>query len=322
MTKLEEMLGSARSLVILGHVNPDGDCAGACLAMYNYAGICNPELYRKLYLQPVPQKFSYLKGYDEIESEVCREEPFDLCICLDCSNVERLGEFQVYLDSAADSLCIDHHVTNLGYARENIIRQGASSTCEVLYGQFDESLIDQDIAACLYTGIIHDTGVLRFSCTTAETMEIAGKLMSTGIDFTRIIDDSYFKKTYLQSQILGRALMESVRFLDGRCIFTVVKKQDMAFYGVGPKDLDGIVDQLRTIDGIECAIFMYETDSHMYKVSMRSNNLVDVSRIASYFGGGGHVRAAGCTMSGGVHDVVNNLSGHIEKQMIAGTADV
>ncbi len=322
MTKLEEMLGRARSLVILGHINPDGDCVGACLAMYNYAGICNPGLYRKVYLQTVPQKFSYLQGYDEVESEVRQEEPFDLCVCLDCSNKERLGGFQVYLESANSSLCIDHHVTNPGYAQENIIWPQASSTCEVLYGQLDEGLINQDIAACLYTGIIHDTGVLRFSCTSSRTMEIAGKLMATGIDFTKIIDDSYFKKTYLQSQILGRALMESVRFFDGKCIFTVVKKQDMTFYGVGPKDLDGTVDQLRTIDGIECAIFMYETDSHMYKVSMRSNNVVDVSRIASYFGGGGHVRAAGCTMSGSVHDVVNNLSGHIEKQMLEETADV
>lgn len=110
--------------------------------------------------------------------------------------------------------------------------------------------------------------------------------------------------------------------MEGRCIFTVVKKQDMAFYGVEPKDLDGIVDQLRTIDGVECAIFMYETDNHMFKVSMRSNHVVNVSQIASYFGGGGHVRAAGCTMSGSFHDVVNNLSGHIEKQMVSEKADV
>ena len=322
MTKLEEMLGSARSLVILGHVNPDGDCAGSCLAMYNYAEKYNPELYVRLYLQPVPDKFSYLKGYDRIGSEVCQEEAFDLCICLDCSDRERLGEFGVYLESAGRSLCIDHHVTNQGYAGENVIAPGASSTCEVLYDQLDQSLIDQDIAACLYTGIIHDTGVFRYSSTSARTMEIAGKLMEKGIDFTGIIDDTFFRKTYLQSQILGRALMESIRFLDGRCIFTVVKKQDMTFYGVGPKDLDGIVDHLRTIEGVECAIFMYETDSHMYKVSMRSNHIVDVSRIASYFGGGGHVRAAGCTMSGSVHDVVNNLSGHIEKQLLQEAADV
>ena len=322
MTKLEEMLDGVKSLVILGHVNPDGDCAGSCLAMYNYAASRDPQMYIRLYLQPIPEKFAYLEGYGQIRSEVMEEEPFDLCVCLDSGDRERLGEFGVYLESARQSLCIYHHVTNPGYAQENIIDPKASSTCEVLYGQLDQAAVDQRIAACLYTGIIHDTGVFRYSSTSQKTMEIAGKLMATGIDFTRIIDDSYFKKNYLQSQILGRALMESIRFMEGRCIFTVVKKQDMAFYGVEPKDLDGIVDQLRTIDGVECAIFMYETDNHMFKVSMRSNHVVNVSQIASYFGGGGHVRAAGCTMSGSFHDVVNNLSGHIEKQMVSEKADV
>lgn len=321
MTQLEEMLGAGGSVVILGHVNPDGDCTGSCLAMYNYAKNKNPGTYVRLYLQPVPRKFSYLKGYDEIQSEMQKEEPFDLCICLDCSDRERLGQFGEYFDKAKRSICIDHHVTNQGYANVNVIDGEASSACEVLYGQLKEDKIDRDIAACLYTGMVHDTGVFRYSCTSAKTMEIAGRLMNTGIDFTKIIDDSFFRKTYLQSQILGRALMESIRFMDGRCIFTVIKKQDMAFYGVDQKDLDGIVDQLRTIEGIECAIFMYETDSHTYKVSMRSNDKVDVSRIASYFGGGGHMRAAGCTMSGSVHDVVNNLSGHIEKQLLSEKTD-
>ena len=316
MTKLEQMLEGAASIVILGHVNPDGDCMGSCLAMYQYARKRRPDSVIRVCLKNFPGKFSYLKGYEDIQEEAGGES-FDLCICLDCSDKERLGDFGVYLDGAANSICVDHHVTNTGYAGENIVEPKASSTAEVLYGQFCEALIDRDIAECLYTGIIHDTGVFRYSSTSAKTMEIAGKLMGTGIDFTRIIDDSFFKKTYLQSQILGRALMECIRFSEGKCIFTVVKSQDMEFYGVGPKDLDGIVDQLRTIDGVECAIFMYEIDTHMYKVSMRSNYVVDVSRIASFFGGGGHVRAAGCTMSGSIHDVVNNLSGHIEKQLLA-----
>lgn len=89
----------------------------------------------------------------------------------------------------------------------------------------------------------------------------------------------------------------------------------MDFYGVGKSDLEGIVEQLRVIDGVECAIFLYEVGVHMYKVSLRSNKKVDVSKIAVYFGGGGHMRAAGCTMSGSFHDVINNLSGHIEKQL-------
>lgn len=321
MTKLEEMINAAESVVILGHINPDGDCAGSCLAVYNYVQKMKDGIPVKLYLQPVAEKFSYLSGYDQIEHEPESVVSFDLCICVDASDRERLGEFAVCLDQAKNSICIDHHVTNPGYAQVNIIEAEASSSAEVLYTQLDEEKIDKAIAECIYTGIIHDTGVFRYSCTSSRTMEIAGKLMSKGIDFTRIIDESFFRKTYHQSQILGRALMESVRFFHNQCIFTVVRKQDMTFYGVDHKDLDGIVDQLKIIDGVECAIFLYETGNHVFKVSMRSNNYVDVSKIAAYFGGGGHVRAAGCTMSGSIHDVVNNLSEHIEKQLGQVTPD-
>ena len=111
------------------------------------------------------------------------------------------------------------------------------------------------------------------------------------------------------------------RFRIFSSIFAAVRKKILDFYQVGTKDLDGIVDQLRVTQGVECAILLYETASQEFKVSMRSNRVVDVSRIAAYFGGGGHVRAAGCSMTGSVHDVINNLSEHIEKQLVeAGVA--
>lgn len=139
--------------------------------------------------------------------------------------------------------------------------------------------------------------------------------MEKGIDFSTIIDESFYEKTYLQNQILGRALFESVTFLEGRCIFSVIRLKDMRFYGVSSQDLDGIVEQMRVTKGVECAIFLYEIQSQVFKVSLRSKRLLDVSKVAAYFGGGGHVRAAGCTMSGSLYDVVNNLSAHIEKQL-------
>ena len=314
MTKLETMIDQAGSIVILGHVNPDGDCVGSCLAVYNYIKEWDSSKAVTVRLERAPSKFSYLSGFDAIETEA-GEETYDLCICLDSSDEERLGDFKTCFDHSAKTICIDHHITNRGYAQENVIEGHASSACEVLYGQLDENKISKHVAECIYTGIIHDTGVLKYSNTSRKTMEIAGKMMEKGIDFGGIIDGSFYKKTYMQSQILGRALLESITFLDGRCIFSVVRKKDMDFYGVDKSDLDGIVDQLRVIDGIECAIFLYETGIHQFKVSLRSNSIVDVSRIAAYFGGGGHVRAAGCTMSGSVHDVVNNLSAHIAEQL-------
>ncbi len=314
MTKLETMIDQAGSIVILGHVNPDGDCVGSCLAVYNYIKEWDSFKTVTVRLERAPSKFSYLSGFDAIETEA-GEETYDLCICLDSSDEERLGDFKTCFDHSAKTICIDHHITNRGYAQENVIEGHASSACEVLYGQLDENKISKHVAECIYTGIIHDTGVLKYSNTSRKTMEIAGKMMEKGIDFGGIIDGSFYKKTYMQSQILGRALLESITFLDGRCIFSVVRKKDMDFYGVDKSDLDGIVDQLRVIDGIECAIFLYETGVHQFKVSLRSNSIVDVSRIAAYFGGGGHIRAAGCTMSGSVHDVVNNLSAHIAEQL-------
>ena len=315
MTVLEQMLEQTGSVVILGHVRPDGDCLGSTLGLYHYIQT-NPAIRAAVYLEESSPKFGYLAGYDAILHET-DEERYELCICLDCGDEERLGSFGVFLANASKSLCLDHHITNTRFCEVNLVSENASSTCEVLFEQLDEEKIDKAAAECLYTGLIHDTGVFKYSCTSARTMEIAGKLMAKGIDFGSIIDNSFYKKTYVQNQILGRALLESITFLDGKCIFSALRQSEMEFYGVNGKDMDGIIDQLRLTEGVEVAIFMYQTGPQEFKVSLRSQNAVDVSRIASYFGGGGHVRAAGCTMSGRIHDVVNNLSLHIAKQLDA-----
>lgn len=314
MSLLEAKLKAAGSVAILGHIRPDGDCLGSSLGLYNYLVAQYPRITARVYLEETSAKFSYLLGFDEIRHRI-DEERYDLCVCLDCGSRERLGDFSCYLDRAGDSICLDHHVTNTCFCVDNVVADQASSTCEVLYEQLDPDLIDREVAQCLYTGIIHDTGVFKYSCTSARTMEIAGKLMNTGIEFGTIIDGSFYRKTYVQNQILGRALLESVIFLHGKCIFSAVRRGEMEFYGVGSKDLDGIIDQLRLTEGVEVALFLYESGAHEYKVSMRSQSIVDVSRIAKQFGGGGHVHAAGCTMSGNLHDVVNNLAIHIAKQL-------
>ena len=162
-------------------------------------------------------------------------------------------------------------------------------------------------------GIAHDTGVFQYTCTSSKTMQIAGKLMDKGIAFTDILDKTYFEKTYLQHQITGRALLESMRLMDGRCIISGLRQRDIDFYGVTPTDLDGISALLRNTEGVEVAIFLYEANTQEYKVSMRSKSYIDVQKVAQFFGGGGHVHAAGCTMQGSMHDVVNNLTREIAK---------
>jgi len=315
MEKLADQLEGVKSVAIAGHVRPDGDCAGSCLGLYNYIKECYEEIEVDLYLEEIAEIFHFIKNSDKIDSLFKKEKEYDLFIALDSGDKDRLGEAVKYFNGAKKTICIDHHISNIGFADVNHIFPKASSTCELIYTLLDDEKISKAVSEALYTGIAHDTGVFQYSNTSEQTMNIAGRLISKGIDFTRIIDDTFYKKTYVQNQILGRALLESILLLDGRIIVSALRKVDLEFYGVTSKDLDGIINQLRVTEGVECAIFLYETGNHEYKVSMRSTDNVDVSRIATYFGGGGHYKAAGCTMAGTMHDVVNNLSVHIEKQL-------
>lgn len=313
---LTDALKDKKTAVILGHVNPDGDCIGSCLGLYNYLKENCKDTEVSVYLETMPYKFGYLKGYGDVIHEYDPQKRFDLCITLDVSDVPRLGGFAGYLESAGDSLCIDHHITNRGLSRVNVVESKASSTCEVLFGLMEEEKISLAVAECLYTGIIHDTGVFKHSNTSRRTMEIAGCLMEKGVDFSKIIDDSFFKKTYGQNQLMGRAVLESSLFLGGKCIYSVVSRQELDFYGVTTKAVDGIIDQLRVTEGVECAVFLYETEKPgEYKVSMRSNNDLNVSSIAASFGGGGHVKAAGCTMDGPVSRIIDLLTEQIGNQL-------
>lgn len=316
MKLLEECKG-AKKIGISGHIRPDGDCVGSCLALYLYLRKYLPEAQVKVCLEKPADIFGEIKGFAEIDSSFAQEEQFDVYFALDCS-AERLGGAESYFASAAKKINIDHHISNKGCGDLNVLRPEVGSVCEVLYELMDEEKLDRDIAEALYIGIIHDTGVFQYSNTRPRTLEIAAGLITFGFDFPRLIEETFYQKTYVQTQIMGRALMESIRFMDGRCIVSMIDSKTQEFYNVGAKDLDGIVNQLRNIKGVHCAIFMYQTDLLEYKVSMRSDEKVDVAKVASYFGGGGHMRAAGCSMKGTFHDCVNNLSLHIEKQLDGG----
>ena len=119
----------------------------------------------------------------------------------------------------------------------------------------------------------------------------------------------------MQNQILGRALMESIVLLHGKVIFSIIRKRDFDFYGINSSDLDGIIDQLRVTEGIECAILLYEKEDGKFNVSTRYNAAVDVSAIAQIFGGGGHIKAAGCTVHGQPRDIVMNITHMVEHQL-------
>ncbi|RGO27991.1 bifunctional oligoribonuclease/PAP phosphatase NrnA [Dorea sp. OM02-2LB] len=311
---LQEILKEKKTVGIAGHVRPDGDCVGSCVGLYLYLTREYPEIKTDVYLEEVPAQFLVLKGTDQVKNQAV-DQVYDLFISLDCGSPDRLGFAEEMFRNAKTTLCVDHHISNLGYARENYVVPDASSTSELICRMIGSEGLDREIAEALYVGIAHDTGVFLYSCTSPETMEVAADLLRTGLDANALIDHTYYSKTYIQQQILGRALLESMFLLDKKCIVSVITKKVMDFYGAKASDLEGIVSQLRNTTGVEVAIFLHELDSGEFKVSLRSNGLVDVSSVAQYFGGGGHVRAAGVTMQGSVHDVINNLLRKIAPQI-------
>ncbi|HJB16227.1 MAG TPA: bifunctional oligoribonuclease/PAP phosphatase NrnA [Candidatus Blautia excrementipullorum] len=315
MKNISEVLEGVKTMGIGGHIRPDGDCVGSCMALYLYVKTYYPEIDVKVYLDHPRPIFSHIDKIGEIRTEADSDVDFDLFVTCDVSALNRLALVKDCFDSAKKTVCIDHHVSNAGFAEINHVEGGISSCCEVLYGLFDKDKINRSIAAAIYTGIIHDTGVFQYSSTTPETMRIAGELMKTGFEFSKIIDQSFYEKTYLQNQVMGRVLAESIMLQHGKFIVGYLRRKDLDFYGVEGKDLDGIVSQLRLTKGVEVAMFLYEIETQTFKVSLRSNGKVDVSRIAVYFGGGGHVRAAGCDMQGSVYDVINNISTEIDRQL-------
>ena len=285
------------------------------MGLYLYLKTNYPEIETDVYLEEPKSEFSFIQGLDQVKTEYDENKKYDVFFVLDTSEKNRIGVAIAGYESAGRTICIDHHISNKGFGDINVIRPEISSASELLYTLLEKEKITKETAEAIYTGIVHDTGVFQYTCTSPQTMRIAAELMEMGIDFSEIIDKSFYEKSYVQNQILGRCLMESILIMDGKVIVGYIRKRDMEFYGVEPKDLDGIVQQLRVTKGVEVAIFIYEVKTQEFKVSLRSNGNVDVNAVASYFSGGGHVKAAGCTMQGSVYDVINNLTRPIAKQL-------
>lgn len=310
----KSMVEEAERIAIGGHIRPDGDCAGSCLGLWNTLQTWYPEKEISIYLEELPDCFSFLAGADAI-CHTCQEESYDLFISIDCGAADRLGFAEDLFHKAKKTICIDHHISNVGFADWNDICPEASSASELVYNLIKEQEISKEVAECLYLGIVHDTGVFQYSSTAPETMEAAAHLMRTGINGAEIIEKTYYEKTYAQNRILGRVLLDARLLLGGACIAASLSKETMDAYDVTPKDLEGIVSQLRMTKGVEVALFVYELGEQEQKASMRSNGKVDVSVIAQSFGGGGHKKAAGVTLHGTPEDVILQLTEKISLQL-------
>lgn len=318
MDQMKPHVFAAKKIGIGGHIRPDGDCVGSCTALYQYLLLNKAEFQIEqvdLYLEPISPSFHMLAGVEEIIHSFQQEEVYDVFISLDCGGIDRLGNAVKYFETAKKTINIDHHISNQSFGTINFVVPDASSTCEVLFDLMDEEMITKEIAESLYVGIIHDTGVFKHSNTSKKTMAIAGCLIEKGIDFSKLIDETFYTRSSQQNLILGRCLIDSEMILEDKIIFSSIDRATQTFYQALPSDLDGIIDQLRVVKGVEVAIFIYELEPGQFKISMRSNGTVNVSQIAVSFGGGGHVKAAGCTMKGPVKDIINQLKVPIAVQL-------
>lgn len=252
---------------------------------------------------------------DEVKSQADPEKLYDCFLVLDTSSPDRIGVAGAYLETAREVVCIDHHITNEGFGKKNVIEANASSASEVVCGLLDADRIDKETATALYTGIIHDSGVLQYSNTSPATLRTVAMLIEKGIPFSEIIDRSFYERTFAQNRITGKVLDTARLYLDGQVIVGTVYPEDLACYGVDKKDTDGIVSQLRLTKDVKVAVFLYPLEAGIFKVSLRANGNTDVSRVASAFGGGGHIKAAGCTLYGSAEDVTEKLLAEIAKQV-------
>ncbi|MBO6215364.1 MAG: DHH family phosphoesterase, partial [Lachnospiraceae bacterium] len=211
MQQLRDIVRDAKTIGIAGHINPDADAVGSCLSVCRFLKNNYPDREITVYLNRIPNIFKFLVGAEDIvqADENDREKVFDLFIALDCGDMKRLGPSGTYFKNAARTFCVDHHLSNDNFADDNYVVPEASSTCELICDLIDREDIDKEMAECLYTGIIGDTGVFQYSCTASKTMELAGYLMDLGIDYPRIVASTFYAKTFEQNKILGQALLKS-----------------------------------------------------------------------------------------------------------------
>lgn len=315
MKRIEEEIINSKTVAVAGHVKPDGDCTGSSLGMYNYIKDNFKDVEVDIYLELVPSAFKFMKNAQNVKTDCSEDKKYDLFIALDCADELRLGDSLKYFKMAKKTICIDHHISNVGFADINFIEPEMSSASELLFKLIDEDKISISAAECIYTGIVHDTGVFQYNCTSPKTMNTAGKLMKKGINFTKIVDETFFKKTFIQNKMLGRALDKAKLYLNGKCIISVITLDDMEQFAAKTEDLEGIVSQLRITTGVEAGILIHESLPDIYKASMRSNGKVDLSVIAVKMGGGGHVMAAGCTLEHNLDDKINTILSMISEQL-------
>ena len=290
-----EML-KAEKIIILTHESPDGDAIGSSMAMY--LALKNLGKNPDVIIPEIPKVFNFMPGINEVKSE-SNVDKYDLAIALDCGDIKRLNGFSKYFEEAERTIVIDHHSGNTMFGHYNYVDPVSPATAQILAMMFDyyEIEITKEIGTCLITGIITDTGGFKYSSVNSDTFDFAARLLENGVNISSVYEN-VMQKVSLSRFNLTKIAVNRLELLEnGKIAFTYVTLEDEEMVGAENGDHEGIVEQGRSIEGVEISVFLRETEKG-YKTSLRANgdSKVNVADICMIFGGGGHIRAACCLL--------------------------
>jgi phosphoesterase RecJ-like protein len=313
---IEKAVKGARSALLVSHVDPDGDSIGSMLAM----GILLSQLGVEcdFYSEDgVPRIYKFLPGADKVKNRLGPDRHYDLLLAMDSSDISRLGEKLDAREAARLIVNIDHHPDNTQYGDINYVER-SSSTAELVYhlAGHMKIKISRALAENLYVALITDTGNYRYENTSVATFMMAADLLKAGVDTHDITTRIYDTKTIASIRIQAAALSDLEISPDRKAAWAAVTQEMMEQSGAKGEDLVGLVDQIRSIEGIEVAI-LFREDKGDVKVNFRSKEKINVSEIAKRFGGGGHIRAAGAILKDSMEGAKNRVVAEVLKQIKA-----
>lgn len=311
MQQIINAIKEAKGIMLGAHVNPDGDAMGSLAGMATLCGFLH--IPYTILLEEIPERFKDLLESLHVANQV--DQAYDTFIALDCGDTLRLGNYEEVLKGAKTTICIDHHVTNGAYADYNLIEAEASSTCELVTELISQTdcPFTPELAKALYTGILTDTAGFMHDCTSSKTHQMAAKLLSVPFDFTSICYHMLHEKSEAAARLQAAAVMHLKKFHEGKVLFSYITAEDIKEAGAVKDDLGEIISYLKNIRGCEVAGFIYPNGEDTYKLSLRCNAPYDVAAVASTFGGGGHIRAAGATIKGTLEAVSAQVEEKIKR---------
>lgn len=303
----------AKSVIVISHIAPDGDAIGTVTGMYKVLKKMGKEV-EAFIDDEIPEMYNFVPSIDKISRPFYKEA--DVVLIFDCADEERLGNAKELLKTSAVTINIDHHISNTLYAKLNYVDTNAAATAEIAY-QIVKLLgveFDEEIATCFYTAILTDSGGFMYESTTSITHQIAGDLINNGAKFKEIADKVFNTLKFNKAKLLGKALNSLALYKEGKVAYMEILKKDFEETDTNLSHIENIITYARNIEGVEVAVLLVEKEEEI-KISLRSKEKVDVNKIANIFGGGGHVRAAGCSIKGNIQKAKEKILQAIFKEL-------